>query len=69
MQELTVFPVLNVRMNFTPEHEQHKTIHAFLGNFLAIVRKGRQDPASADIDELRRLVKEGRAPLVRSAVT
>ncbi|VDC00751.1 unnamed protein product [Peniophora sp. CBMAI 1063] len=63
-EELTVFPVLNVRMSFSQEHEEHKVVHAFLGKFLAVVRKGQQDPAAADIDELRRLVEEGTEPLV-----
>ncbi|KZV70217.1 hypothetical protein PENSPDRAFT_632032 [Peniophora sp. CONT] len=63
-EELTVFPVLNVKMNFAQEAEQHKGVHAFVDNFLAVVRKGQQDPASVDLDELRRLVDEGRGPLI-----
>ena len=61
-----MFPVLNVRMNFAQEQEEHKVVHAFLHEFLAVVWKGQQDPAAVDIDALRQLVEEGKGPLVRA---
>lgn len=61
-----MFPVLNVRLNFTQEHEQHKVVHAFLDKFLAAIRKGQQHPAAVDIEALRQLIEEGKGPLVRA---
>ena len=56
-------------MDFTQEHEEHKVVHAFLHEFLDVVRKGQQDPAVVDVGALRRLVEDNRGPLVRTLTT
>ncbi|KAI0826673.1 hypothetical protein BC628DRAFT_1319755 [Trametes gibbosa] len=42
-EEATVFPILNKRMEFSHEQDQHKKLHEFLERFLELVTAARAD--------------------------
>ncbi|KAH8079792.1 hypothetical protein BXZ70DRAFT_960543 [Cristinia sonorae] len=47
-EEATVFPILNTKMDFAHEQEQHKAVHSFLDEFLAKVKRAQVDPNTFD---------------------
>lgn len=48
-----MFPFLNRKMDFSHEHEQHEAVHAFLSDFLAVVRAAKADAATFDAAQLK----------------
>lgn len=65
LQEVTVFPYLNKKMDFSHEKEQHETVHAFLDDFLAVVREAQKDVAKFDAGKLQQMLLDAEGPMVR----
>ncbi|KAI0324080.1 hypothetical protein GY45DRAFT_466949 [Cubamyces sp. BRFM 1775] len=55
-EEESVFPVLNEKMDFSHEQEQHKEVHAFLDEFLATIHAAQKDKTKFDAVKLKGLV-------------
>ena len=62
--EEIVFPWLNTKMDFAPEHEAHKVIHAGLDKFNAHVDAAKADPSKFDAQALAQILRDMREPLV-----
>lgn len=56
-EEATVFPVLNQKMDFSHEQEQHVQVHQFLDEFLATVRAAQADHSKFDPKALKALME------------
>lgn len=55
-QEATVFPILNKKMDFSHEKEQHTELHAFLEKFLATIKDAQAEPSKFNAVELKELM-------------
>lgn len=59
-----MFPVLNKKMDFASEIEQHKLIHEFLDKYHALIKEARKDPSRFDFSRIKALMQESRDVLV-----
>ncbi|KAL1944080.1 hypothetical protein VTO73DRAFT_3898 [Trametes versicolor] len=55
-EEATVFPILNKKMDFSHEKEQHTELHAFLEKFLATIKDAQAEPSKFNAVELKELM-------------
>lgn len=69
VQEASVFPILNKRVDFSHEQEQHEEIHGFLDSFLAEIRNAQGDTSKFNAAELKRLMQSSKDAMVSLAVT
>lgn len=64
-EEEVVFPLLNAKMDFSTEKEQHKAVHSGVEGLLNAVNAAKTDPAAFNAAELKELMVAFREPLVR----
>ena len=56
--------MLNKKMDFSNEHEQHKGIHDFLTNFLQIIHEAQTDAKKFDPSALTKLMEASKHVMV-----
>jgi hypothetical protein len=61
-----VFPFLNKKLDFSPELEAHKVIHAGLDELLATIRASKADTTTFNADKLKEMMVKLKEPLVRA---
>lgn len=66
-QEVTVFPFLSTKMDFSHEKEQHKEVHEFLDKFLDHIHTAQADHAKFDAKALKELM-EGASKVMVSVI-
>ncbi|EKM53128.1 uncharacterized protein PHACADRAFT_259303 [Phanerochaete carnosa HHB-10118-sp] len=59
-EEASVFLILNKKMDFSHEQEQHKEVHSFLDNFLAKIRSAQKDNSNFNAAELKQLMQSSK---------
>ncbi|KAI9063697.1 hypothetical protein FKP32DRAFT_1571772, partial [Trametes sanguinea] len=62
-EEATLFPVLNTKMDFSHEKEQHAAVHGFLDDFLAAIHEAQADPSKFDAAKLKSRVESSKDAL------
>jgi len=62
-EEEVVFPVLNTKLDFSHEIEQHKVIHHHLDEILDIIHKAKDDHSEFDPAKLKSLMTSFKEPL------
>lgn len=65
-QEATVFPILNKKMDFSHEKEQHTELHAFLDKFLATIKDAQAEPSKFNAVRLKELMVGSKDVMVRA---
>ncbi|CDO74766.1 hypothetical protein BN946_scf185001.g14 [Trametes cinnabarina] len=55
-EEAVVFPILNKKMDFSHEQDQHKAVHHFLDEFLAAIKAAQKDKSKFDAAKLKELM-------------
>ena len=64
LQEATLFPALNTKMDFSHEKEQHAAVHAFLDDFLATVQAAQADTSKFDAAKLKSMLESSNDAIV-----
>ncbi|KAH9896812.1 hypothetical protein C8Q73DRAFT_426929 [Cubamyces lactineus] len=59
-EEATLFPVLNTKMDFSHEKEQHAAVHTFLDDFLATVQAAQADTSKFDAAKLKSMLESSK---------
>ncbi|KAH9849415.1 hypothetical protein C2E23DRAFT_737468 [Lenzites betulinus] len=55
-EEATVFPILNEKMDFSHERDQHKELHDFLDKFLVVIKDAREDTSKFNGEDIKELM-------------
>lgn len=64
-QEATVFPILNEKMDFSHERDQHKELHDFLEKFLVVIKDARENTSKFNGEEIKELMLSAKDIMVR----
>ncbi len=60
-----MFPLLNQKLDFSGEQEEHKVVHKFLTEYLGYVREAQTDTSKFDPHKLKDMMNAVHEPLVR----